>query len=467
MLRSLDPQLFYVTVLPIPIIATASHYIIRFMRTLGDRQRKIGEHVASNTMEVLKEIRTVRDFGMEGEEADKFAASSAYRAEIEQYASGMRHIVLFSPLCCMFEGMRFYCTYLGGRFVAGGQLTPGQAVMAAGLAGDMTHIIRSFFDIIPEIVSTLQPLGRVCDTLSSTPKIEPCPGQEPKLKSEKFIGAIEFRQVNFTFPSEPLKQVLFDLSYSVKPGEKVGFVGGTGCGKSTSLYLLQRWYNPTSGSILLDGRDIREYDVHHLRQHMSVVAQATCLFSTTIRENIIYGFPQEIRAKITDEQIETALRQANAWDFVNDFPRKLETYAGERGVKLSGGQKQRLAIARAIIRKPTMVLLDEATSALDSKAEEVVQAALDCMIGENAAGCTLIIAHRLSTIKNCDQILALDKGHVLEKGSHDELLEIEIQKDEYGKTVHGLYRELWETQHGKTDAEKEKAAKEREAAHAV
>merc|ERR1712178_242722 len=284
------------------------------------------------------------------------------------------------------------------------------AVMAAGLAGDMTHIMRSFFDIIPEIVSTLQPLGRVCDMLSCTPQIEPHPGSEPKLKPESFMGAIEFRNVNFTFPSEPLKQVLHDLSWSVAPGEKIGFVGGTGCGKSSSLYLIQRWYNPQSGSILLDGRDIGDYDVHHLRQHMSVVAQTTCLFSTTIRENIIYGFPQEVRERITDSDIEMALKQANAWNFVNEFPRKLETYAGERGVKLSGGQKQRLAIARAIIRNPTIVLLDEATSALDSKAEGVVQAALDQMIDEQASGCTIIIAHRLTTVKTCDKIIVMEKG---------------------------------------------------------
>merc|ERR1719450_116623 len=182
MLYSLEPQLFFVVAVPIPIIAVSCHFIMRFQRALGQRQRKIGEHVAANTMEVIKEIRTVREFAMEGEEAAKFAAQSSYRCEIEQYASGMHHIILISPLCCLFEGMRFLCTYLGGTFVAGGQLTPGQAVMAAGLAGDMTHIIRNFFDIIPDIVTTLQPLGRVCEMLSVLPKIEPHPDSEPKLK---------------------------------------------------------------------------------------------------------------------------------------------------------------------------------------------------------------------------------------------------------------------------------------------
>lgn len=448
-LYSLDSQLFYVVAVPVPVIAILCNFIIRYMRTLQNRQRKIGESVAANTMEVLKEIRTVRDFAMEAEETEKFAAHSAYRAEIEQFASGMHHIVLICPLCCMFEGMRFLCTYLGGCFVADGKLTPGQAVMAAGLAGDMTQIIRSFFDIMPEIASTLQPLGRVCDMLSAEPQIEPHPSQEQKLKPDKFLGAIEFRDVNFTFPSEPLKQILFNLSWSAAPGEKVGFVGGTGCGKSTSLYLLERWYNPQSGSILLDGRNIADYDVHHLRRHMSVVAQTTCLFSTTIRENILYGLPSKVREHFSDADLESALRQANAWDFVNEFPRKLETYAGERGVKLSGGQKQRLAIARAIIRKPTIVLLDEATSALDSKSESVVQAALDKLVDDNATGCTLIIAHRLSTLRTCTKIIVMDRGSIKESGSHDDLMEIPISKDANGKMITGLYRDLYETQHGK------------------
>ena len=292
------------------------------------------------------------------------------------------------------------------------------------------------------------PIGRVCDAINSKPTIEPYPGMAPKLTTP-IVGRIEFRDVNFTFPSEPAKQILFGLSFEAAAGKKVAFVGATGCGKSTSIQLIQRFYSASSGQVLLDGRPIEQYDVHYLRRQISVVAQDNVLFSTTLRENITYGLPKAERDRITTEDVESTCRKANAWDFINAFPRKLETYCGERGVKLSGGQKQRLAIARAIIREPKICLLDEATSALDSKSEEVVQAALDKMIEENASGCTIVIAHRLSTVKNCDSILCMQKGHVLERGTHDELLTIPIEKSADGKRmVRGLYHDLWKTQMG-------------------
>eukprot|EP00497_Spongosphaera_streptacantha_P000531 TRINITY_DN1345_c0_g1_i1.p1 TRINITY_DN1345_c0_g1~~TRINITY_DN1345_c0_g1_i1.p1 ORF type:complete len:189 (+),score=56.04 TRINITY_DN1345_c0_g1_i1:44-568(+) len=158
------------------------------------------------------------------------------------------------------------------------------------------------------------------------------------------------------------------------------------------------------------------------------------MFSTTIRENILYGVSKEDRSKLTEEDLIRCCEKANAWKFIQEFPRKLETFVGERGQKLSGGQKQRLAIARAIIRNPTILLLDEATSALDAKAEKEVQGALDRMIEENKQGCTLIIAHRLTTIRSCDRIVVMDKGRCVECGSHDELMKIAIKKDKKEKS---------------------------------
>lgn len=453
-LYNLCPELFFQLIVPIPVASAASYFIIKSMHRMNKRQRKIGERTAANTMEILKEIRTVREFAMEQEEAEKFAAQSSYRAEIEEYASALHHIVMFSPLICVFVGMRFGATYLAAGYIVAGQLTIGQAIVAGGLAHDMQHIVRCFFEVVPELVQAFQPLARVCDMLNYKPKIEPHPNSPPKLKPESFEGAIEFKNVDFTFPSEPSKQILHNLSFSISPGEKVGFVGATGSGKSTSIKLIERFYEPQAGIITLDGKDIQEYDVHHLRRHMSVVAQDNMLFSTTIRENIIYGLPRERRESITDDEIEEVCRKANAWSFINEFPRKLETYCGERGVKLSGGQKQRLAIARALVRKPKIILLDEATSALDSKAEVVVKDALDDMIAQNSSGCTIIIAHRLTTVKTCDRIIVMDKGCIKEQGSHEELMKIPIEKGPDGEMLRGWYHDLWQTQHGKEDKSK-------------
>merc|ERR1719240_1219820 len=461
-LYNLNTQLFYTIIIPIPLASSASYFIIRCMHKLGQRQRKIGEQCAAGTMEVLKEIRTVREFAMEDEEADKFAANSAYRAEIEEYASALHHIILISPLVCVFDGMRFFCTYLGGWYVTTGTLTVGQAIQAGSLANDLQHIVREFFHVTPELVQAFQPLGRVCDMLNSKPKIEPHPDAPPKLKPESFRGEIEFKNVNFTFPSEPMKQILHNLSFKISPGEKVGFVGATGSGKSTAIKLIERFYEHQGGSITLDGKNIADYDVHHLRRHMSVVAQDNMLFSTTIRENIIYGLTREHRESITDAEIEDACRKSHAWGFINEFPRKLETYCGERGVKLSGGQKQRLAIARAIIRNPKIILLDEATSALDSKAEVVVKDALDDMIAQNSSGCTIIIAHRLTTVKTCDRIIVMDKGCIKEQGSHEELMKVPIEKGPDGEMLRGWYHDLWQTQHGKEDNSERLEALEKE-----
>ncbi|XP_030301088.1 ATP-binding cassette sub-family B member 5 [Calypte anna] len=243
-------------------------------------------------------------------------------------------------------------------------------------------------------------------------------------KPDKLIGEIEFRNIHFSYPSRPDVNILRGLNLKVQTGKTIALVGASGCGKSTTVQLLQRFYDPIQGEITLDGRDIRTLNVKWLRENIGIVSQEPVLFATTIAENIRYG-----REDISDAEIEQAAKEANAYDFISRLPDKFNTMVGERGAQLSGGQKQRIAIARALARNPKILLLDEATSALDTQSESIVQAALD---KARTGRTTIVIAHRLSTIRTADTIAGFEKGIVVEQGTHSELM---LQKGVYYSLV--------------------------------
>ena len=225
-------------------------------------------------------------------------------------------------------------------------------------------------------------------------------------------GHVLVNHVSFGYKDDLL--ALEDVTLEARPGQMIAFVGPSGAGKSTIANLLPRFYEINSGSITIDGHDIRDVSVKSLREQIGIVPQETVLFSATVRENIRYG-----RLDATDEEVEAAARAANADGFIRDLPLGYDTKIGERGLNLSGGQRQRMAIARAILKNPRILILDEATSALDTESEKVVQAALDkLMVGRTS----FVIAHRLSTIFNADQIYVIDGGKIKEHGTHDELL---------------------------------------------
>ncbi|NWW55276.1 MDR1 protein, partial [Pedionomus torquatus] len=243
-------------------------------------------------------------------------------------------------------------------------------------------------------------------------------------KPDNLVGEIEFRNIHFSYPSRPDVKILKGLNLKVQTGKTIALVGASGCGKSTTVQLLQRFYDPVQGEITLDGRDIRTLNVKWLRENIGIVSQEPVLFATTIAENIRYG-----REDISDAEIEQAAKEANAFDFISRLPDKFNTMVGERGAQLSGGQKQRIAIARALARNPKILLLDEATSALDTQSESIVQAALD---KARAGRTTIVIAHRLSTIRTADTIAGFEKGIVVEQGTHSELM---LQKGVYYSLV--------------------------------
>jgi ABC-type multidrug transport system fused ATPase/permease subunit len=218
--------------------------------------------------------------------------------------------------------------------------------------------------------------------------------------------------------------VLKNVSFTAEFGQKIAIVGPSGAGKSTIASLLLRFYSIAEGSIEIDNKNIYDYDLEQLRGNMSIVPQDVILFGGTIRENIAYGKPNA-----TEDEILAAAQQANAYNFIESFPEKLDTIVGERGVKLSGGQRQRIAIARALLKNPSILILDEATSSLDSESEKLVQEALEILMEGRTS---IIIAHRLSTIRSADQILVLDQGVIAEQGTHQELIAVE----------NGIYKNL-------------------------
>ena len=248
-----------------------------------------------------------------------------------------------------------------------------------------------------------------------------------KLKATERIsikGNIAFNNINFSYPSRRDIEVIKDVSFTVETGKQIAFVGPSGSGKTTIAALLYRFYNPENGTITIDGKNINDYQLSEIRNEMAMVPQEVMLFGGSIKENIEYGKPGA-----TEEEIFEAAKQANALEFIESFPEKFETLVGDRGVQLSGGQKQRIAIARAILKNPSILVLDEATSALDSESERLVQEALERLMKGRTS---LVIAHRLSTIKNADNIIVLDNGKIKETGTHTELIQLE----------NGIYKNL-------------------------
>ncbi|SNC67192.1 ABC-type multidrug transport system, ATPase and permease component [Hymenobacter gelipurpurascens] len=361
--------------------------------------------------ETLQGINTVKAFTNEQFETARYTASltKTVRAALKSnlYRGGFVSFVIIG----LFGGI-VLVLWRAATLVQAGQMTIGDLTQFALYTMFIGASVAGLGELYGKVQSTLGASERILEILDEP--TEPTHQlRATGLAPLQVRGDIDYRHVAFRYPTRPDLAVLKDISFDIQAGEKIALVGPSGAGKSTIVQLLMQFYELSSGQILVDGREIGQYDLTELRRHIGIVPQETILFGGTIRENIAYG-----KVGSSDEEIIQAARKANAWQFISSFPEGLDTLVGERGVKLSGGQRQRVAIARAILKNPAILILDEATSSLDSESEKLVQGAMDELMQDRTS---IIIAHRLSTIRKVDKILVIDGGRIVEQGSHDEL----------------------------------------------
>ncbi len=392
-----------------PIVNFVVAFFTRLISASTKRSQERIADLSSNLTEVLAGERIVKAFGREGYENDRFAASNdayfgAYM-KVLQLGQTQTPIVAMIVTIALLAIMAFSV-----REVIVGRLTSGQVLQFWTLVVFAINPLNRFASFIGDISRGLIGASRVFEVLdvpiesvSDADTIEPL----------RIDGALRFENVSFAYKDDGPK-VLSDLSATIAAGEIVALVGPSGAGKTTIVNLVPRFYEPQSGTITLDGTDLRRLHLGSLRSAIAIVPQEAMLFSGTVAENIRYG-----RLDATPAEIEAAAREANAEEFILDLPLGYETPVGDRGMRLSGGQRQRISIARAVLRDPRILILDEATSALDSHSERLIEAALDRLLPGRT---TLIIAHRLSTIRRANKILYVDGGRILESGSHEALL---------------------------------------------
>jgi len=382
-----------------------------FGRRLKALSTAIQDQTAGTTTvaeEVLSGIRIVKSFVQTGREEARFAGQLRRVMGITLRRAAVLAIFVPTITLLTFAAAAAVFWY-GGKQVIEGAVTPGDLFAFVLFAGILIGPFGSAARVFAQIKEAQGALARVFEILDTEAEVADRPDAT---ELPALTGHVRADRVGFAY--DPRQPVLSDMSFEAKPGELVAIVGPTGAGKTTLINLLHRFYDPTEGSIAIDGYDLRTVRLDSLYRQIALVPQETVLFGGTILENIRYG-----REDATQEEILVASKAANAHDFIVALPDGYQTIVGEKGVNLSGGQRQRLAIARAILKNPRLLLLDEATSALDAESERLVQEALERLM---AGRTTFVIAHRLTTVQNADRILVLSKGRIVEEGTHASLM---------------------------------------------
>ncbi len=413
--------IFFILVAPL-----ASIIIIRLRKSLNEYNedfRSQVEQMSSRVNEMTTLLAVTRAHGLErravGRMKDSFASVQVAGLKLDRINGRFN-----AAAWVTFQLANVFCLILSAYFALNNKfgISAGDVVLLTANFGMLIGSIILLASLAPAIAKGFASITSLGEVLES-PDLEINQG---KKTVEKVEGVIEFRDVSFTYPTNH-KPTLSHITFSASPGKMIALVGPSGSGKSTLINLVIGFLRPSQGAIHIDGVDNKDLDLRTVRKFLSVVPQESVLFDGTISENISYGL-----SGVSTQEIEKALRDANAWDFVQAFDERVETIVGERGARLSGGQRQRLAIARALIRNPRILILDEATSALDSESEKLIQLALTPLMRDRT---TFVVAHRLSTVQEADQILVLDEGKIIESGTHSELV-----------TKQGLYRQLYDAQ---------------------
>jgi ABC-type multidrug transport system fused ATPase/permease subunit len=401
----------------VPVIVIAA---VLFGKRIRKLSRQTQDQLADSNIvvqETLQGIANVKAFANEWYEVKRYTNSLQQVVRMAVKNGRLRGLFVSFLLFSTF-GTVVLVVWYGISHLDFGNLTA-FVVYTAFVSGSMA----GFADLYSQLQKTLGATQRVRELLRATP--EPVTTHDEPLQEQyRLKGNVSMRNIAFSYPSRKEVEVLKDISLDAKAGEQIAIVGPSGAGKTTISTLLLRFYEPDAGQLLFDDKTADSIPLSQLRKQMALVPQDVLLFGGSIRENILYGKPNA-----TQEEVESAARQANAHEFISGFPEGYDTVVGERGIKLSGGQRQRIAIARAILKDPVILILDEATSSLDSASESLVQQALDNLMKNRTS---FIIAHRLSTIRNADKIIVLEKGIVKESGTHQQLLTFED----------GLYKSL-------------------------
>jgi ATP-binding cassette subfamily B protein len=407
----LSPKLTALMLLVIPLTVVPIVLLGRRVRNLSRSSQDSIANIGTIVSEVLGAIKIVQAFTQEPRERARFgsAVEAVFNAARRRIAvrAGMTAVVIFlifgAITLVLWQGaLDFIAGHTSGGTITAFVLA---AALVAGAFGSLTEVFGDF-------MRAAGASGRMEELLAAEPIIR-TPDQ-PLTLPEPPRGEVALHNVFFHYPSRPDGAALTGFELHVRPGEMVAIVGPSGAGKSTLFQLIQRFYDPQSGQILVDGVPIDRVDPRALRQRISVVPQETVIFAATAYENILYGRPDA-----TETQVWAAAKAAHADSFLRDLPEGIHSFLGESGTRLSGGQRQRMAIARAVLRDAPILLLDEATSALDAESEALVQAALDELMVNRT---TLVIAHRLATVRGADRIIVMDRGRIVAEGTHDALI---------------------------------------------